>query len=167
MKINYRLEVEYQVFEKEGKTYFETKNYVFNSNNSQINRRNVIDKYESYQHVFDIANKKTRHIKLSVTEVVNKTISDIKIPSLNIYYSTNEFDENNKGTVLFGSYLEDDFIEQLLELEEERNVYKYHNINEFETEMLFDLEGNSFKVIKEYDVFEYELLDPKKLKFSL
>ena len=30
MKINYKLEVEYQVFEKKGKTYFETKSYVFN-----------------------------------------------------------------------------------------------------------------------------------------
>ena len=167
MKINYRLEIEYQVFESEGKTYFETKNHVFNSDNSQLNRGNVIDKYESYQHVFDIANKETKHIKLSVTEVVNKNISGFKIPSLNIYYSTKEFDKQNNGKILFGSYLEDDLIEQLLGLEEERNVYRYCNINEVETEMLYDFDGNSFKVIKEYDVFEFELLDQQKLKFSL
>lgn len=166
MKINYKLEVEYQVFEKEGKTYFETKSYVFNSKNSQLNRRNVIDKFESYQHIFEIASKQTTNIILSISEVVNKNVSGFKIPSLNIYYSTSEFDNNNSGTVLFGNYI-DDLQEQLLELEEERNLYKYHNINEFETDMLFDLEGNSFKIIKEAGVYDYELIDQKKLKFSL
>ena len=165
MKINYRLEVEYQVFEKD-KTFFETKSYVFNSNSSQQNRRRVIDKYESYQHVFDIASRETKLLKQSVTEVINKNVYGFKIPSLNIYYSAKEFDKTNTGSALFGNYM-NDMCEQLLELEEERNTYKYNDINEFETETLFDFEGNSYKVIKEYDVFEYELLDSKKLKFSL
>lgn len=165
MKINYRLEVEYQVFEKD-KTFFETKSYVFNSNNSQQNRRRVIDKFESYQHVFEIASRETKFLKQSVTEVINKNIHGFKIPSLNIFYSTQEFDKSNTGSTIFGNYM-DDMGEQLLELEEERNTYKYNNIDEFETETLFDFEGNSYKVIKEYDVFEYELIDSKKLKFSL
>lgn len=165
MKINYKLEVEYQVFKKD-KTYFETKYYVFNSNNSQQNRRMLIDKFESYQHVFDIASRETNFLKQSVTEVVNKSIYGFKIPSLNIYYSTKKFDKSNTGSTLFGNYM-NDMCEQLLELEEERNTYKYNNINEFETETLFDFEGNSYKVLKECDVFEYKLLDSKKLKFSL
>ncbi len=165
MRINYKLEVEYQVFEKD-KTFFETKNYVFNSNNSQQNRRKAIDKFESYQHVFDIASKETDFLKKSVIEVVNKNIYGFKIPSLNIYYSINDFDSINTGSKLFGSQI-DDLCEQLLELEEERNTYKYHNINNFETETLFDSEGNSYKIIKENGVFDYELFDPDMLKFSL
>lgn len=165
MRVNYRLEVEYQVFEK-NKTFFETKSYVFNSNNSQQNRRKAIDKFESYQHVFDIASKETDFLKQSVLEVVNKNIYGFKIPSLNIYYSINDFDSINTGSKLFGNQI-DDLYEQLLELEEERNTYKYYNINDFETETLFDNEGNSYKTIKENGVFNYELFDPDMLKFSL
>ena len=43
MKINYRLEVVYQVFEKKGKTFFETSNYVFNAKKSQQNRSDAIN----------------------------------------------------------------------------------------------------------------------------
>ncbi len=74
VKINYRLEVEYQVFEKLGKTYFETENYVFNSTDSLKNRLDVIDKYESFRHVFELASKTTNDIKLSITEVINKNL---------------------------------------------------------------------------------------------
>ena len=111
--------------------------------NYQLNRKGVIDKYESYQHVLDIASKQTNRLKLSVMEVINKNISGFKIPSLNIYYSAKEFSNSNSGNLLF-SPSEDNLQEQLLGIEEERNIYKYYNIKEFETAMVFDLEGKFF-----------------------
>ncbi len=121
MKINYRLEVEYQVFEKDGKTFFETSSYVFNSSNSQQNRFDVINTYENFQHVFKLASETTRDIKLSVIEVINKNICGFKIPFLNIYYSNKEFDSNNVGMVLLGGYL-GEFNEQLNSLVDEQRV---------------------------------------------
>lgn len=130
MKINYRLEVVYQVFEKKGKTFFETYNYVFDSKSSHENRNDVINKYESFRHVFDLASKTTKHLKLSITEVINKNISGFKIPVINIYYSSNEFNSNNSGTVLFGDYL-DEVGERLNSLEYEQKVYKKGKIKGF------------------------------------
>ena len=146
MKINYRLEVEYQVFEKKGKTFFETASYVFNSQNSQQNRNDVINTYENFQHVFKLASETTNDIKLSVTDIVNKNISGFKIPSLNIYYSNKEFDSNNYGTVLFGDYL-DEFNERLNSLVGEQKVYKKEKIKGFKTEVIKDYHGKTYKVI--------------------
>ncbi len=135
MKINYRLEVVYQVFEKKGKTFFETFNYVFNSKKSPQNRSDAINKYESFRHVFDLASKTTNHLKLSITEVINKNVLGFKIPVLNIYYSSKEFDSNNSGIVLFGDYL-DEFNERLNSLEYEQKVYKKGKVKGFKTEVL-------------------------------
>ena len=146
MKINYRLEVVYQVFEKKGKTFFETSNYVFNSKKSQQNRSDAINKYESFRHVFNLASKTTNYLKLSITEVINKNVSGFKIPVLNIYYSSNEFNFNNSGTVLFGDYL-DEVGERLNSLEYEQKVYKKGKIKGFKTEIIKDYQGNSYKVL--------------------
>jgi len=143
--INYRLEIEYQVFEKE-KTFFETSNHVFNSQNSQQNRRDAINKYESFQHVFKLASETTNNIKLSVTEIINKKLSGFKIPFLNIYYSSEEFTSKNTGTVLFGGYL-GEFDERINTLVSERNVYKKIKIKDFTTDIIKDYQGRSFKVI--------------------
>ena len=148
MKINYKLEVVYQVFEKKGKTFFETSNYVFNSKKSHQNRSDVINKYESFRHVFDLASKTTNHLKLSITEVINKNISGFKIPVINIYYSSNEFNSNNSGTVLFGDYL-DEVGERLNSLEYEQKVYKKEKIKGFKTEIIKDYKGNSYKVLNQ------------------
>ncbi|MFK5982459.1 MAG: hypothetical protein QM499_06060 [Flavobacteriaceae bacterium] len=123
MKVNYRLEVEYQVFGEKGKTFFETKNYVFNSENSLQNRKEAIDKYASFRHIFELASKVTNDIKLSVTEVINKKEKGFKIPFLNVYYSTEKFTSKNLGTLLFGGYL-NEFNERILELEQERKLYE-------------------------------------------
>ncbi len=147
MKVNYRLEIEYQVFEKEGNTFFKTKNYVFNSENAIQNRKNTINKYTSFRHIFELAHKTTNHIKLSVTEVINKTETGFKIPFLNIYYSTKEFTSKNTGTVLFGGYL-NEFNERLLELEQERKLYEKLKINGLKTEVFEDYKGHTYKVIK-------------------
>ena len=145
MKVNYRLEVEYQVFEK-GRTFFETKNYVFNSNNSQQNRKEAINKYESFCHVFKLANKISNHIKLSVIEVVNKNISGFKIPFLNIYYSTKEFTSTNIGEVLFGGYL-NEFNEQIEGLVEEHKTFKREKIKIFSAAVVKDFQGKSYEII--------------------
>ncbi|PHS67350.1 MAG: hypothetical protein COB12_04195 [Flavobacterium sp.] len=146
MKVNYRLEIEYQVFEKQGKTFFDAKSYVFNSENSIQNRKNTINKYASFRHVFELAHKTTNDIKLSVTEVINKTDIGFKIPFLNIYYSTKEFTSKNLGTVLFGGYL-DEFNERIIELEQERKLYETLKINGLKTEVFEDYKGHSYKVI--------------------
>jgi len=146
MKINYRLEVEYQIFEKKGRTYFETDNYVFNTQNSQQNRVAVINKYESFNHVFELASKTTNDIVLSVTEVINKNISGFKIPFLNIYYSTEEFTTNNPGTVLFGGYL-GGFKERIDGLVSERDAYKEKKIKGFKTAKIKDRSGATYKII--------------------
>jgi len=145
MKINYRLEIEYQVFEK-GRSFFETNNYVFNATNSQQNREDVLNKYESFHHVFQLASKITNNIKLSVTEVINKNVSGVKIPFLNIYYSNKDFSQDNQGTVLFGGYL-DEFDERINSLVGERKVYKKEKIKGFTTTVIKDYQGNSYKVI--------------------
>jgi len=145
MKINYRLEIEYQVFEKE-KTFFETSNHVFNSQNSQQNRRDAINKYESFQHIFKLASETTGDIRLSVTEVINKSLVGFKIPFLNIYYSTKEFTDNNLGTVFFGGYLEE-FDERIKGLVGERKVYKKKNIKGVKTEVIQDYQGKTYKII--------------------
>ncbi len=146
MKINYRLEVEYQVFEKEGKTFFDTKSYVFNAENSLENRKKAIAKYASFRHVFELASNTTNDIKLSVTEVINKTEKGFKIPFMNIYYSTEEFSSKNTGTVLFGGYL-NEFNERITELEQERKRYEELEINGLKTEVFEDFKGRSYKVI--------------------
>jgi len=146
MKINYRLEVEYQVFEENESTFFETKSYVFCSENSLQNRKEVINKYASFRHVFELAYEKTNDIKLSVTEVINKTETGFKIPFLNIYYSTEEFTSKNQGTVLFGGYL-NEFNERIMELEQERKLYEKNNIKGLKTEVFEDFKGQSYTVI--------------------
>jgi len=146
MKINYRLEVEYQVFEENESTFFETKSYVFCSQNSLQNRKEVINKYASFRHVFELAYEKTNDIKLSVTEVINKTETGFKIPFLNIYYSTEEFTSKNQGTVLFGGYL-NEFNERIMELEQERKLYETNNIKGLKTEVFEDFNGQSYTVI--------------------
>ncbi|MCF6308369.1 MAG: hypothetical protein L3J09_10475 [Flavobacteriaceae bacterium] len=146
MKINYRLEIEYQVFEEKGKTFFETKSYVFNSENSIQNRKNSINKHASFRHVFELALKTTNYIKLSVTEVINKNEKGYKIPFMNIYYSTEEFTSKNTGTVLFGGYL-NLFNERITELEQERKLYEKLEINGLKTEVFEDYKGHTYKVI--------------------
>lgn len=143
--MNYRLEVEYQVFEK-GRTFFETKNYLFNSDNSQQNRKEAINKYESFHHVFKLASKTSNHIKLSVMEVVNKNISGFKIPFINIYYSTKEFCSTNFGEVLFGGYL-NEFNEQIEGLTKEHKILKKKNIKDFKVEVVRDCQGKSYEII--------------------
>jgi len=161
MKINYRLEVEYQVFEKKGKTYFETENYLFNTQNSQQNRVEVINKYESFYHVFELASKTTNDIILSITEVINKNVSGFKIPFLNIYYSDEEFSADNPGTVLFGGYL-DRFKERIDGLVSERDVYEKKKIKGFKTALLEDRSGASYKIITGSPFVDE---DHKNLKF--
>ena len=145
-KINYRLEIEYQVFEQKEKTYFETKSYIFNSENSIQNRKEAINKYANFQHVFELANKTTSNIKLSVTEVINKNVKGFKIPFMNIYYSTEEFNSNNKGVVLFGGYL-NEFTERIKELEQERKAYEDNNISGLKIETFEDYKGSTYIVI--------------------
>ena len=146
MKINYRLEVEYQVFDKGGKTFFEIDNYIFDFPNSQQNRRAVINKYENFQHIFELASKTTDNIILSVTEVINKNKSGFKIPFLNIYYSTEEFSDNNPGDVLFGGYL-NDFKERINGLVGERKVYEKIKERGFKTIKIKDYRGKTYRVI--------------------
>jgi len=145
-KIKYRLEIEYQVFKEKGKTFFETKDYIYNSKNSLQNRKEVINRYASFRHVFELAYKTTNDIRLSVTEVVNKNEKGFKIPFMNIYYSTEEFTSKNQGTVLFGGYL-NEFNERISELEQERKLYETLNINGLKTEVFEDYKGRSYKVI--------------------
>ena len=145
-KINYRLEIEYQVFKKEVKTFFKTKSYVFNAENSLENRKKAIEKHVSFRHVFELASKTTNDIKLSVTEIINKTETGFRIPFLNIYYSTEEFSSTNLGTVLFGGYL-NEFNERINELEEERKLYEKMAINGLKTEVFEDYNGRSYTVI--------------------
>ena len=159
MKINYRLEVEYQVFEK-GRTFFETKNYVFSSNNSKQNRKEVINKYESFCHVFKLASQISNHIKLSVMEVVNKNISGFKIPFLNIYYSTKEFTSTNIGEVLFGGYI-NEFNEQIEGLVKEHQIFKKKKIKDFSAAVVRDRQGKSYEIIsndlsEEKDCYPFE-----------
>jgi len=146
MKVNYRLEIEYQVFEKDEKTFFETKSYVFNAENSLENRKKAIAKYASFLHVFELAHKTTNDIKLSVTEVVNKNENGFKIPFMNIYYSTEEFTSINLGTVLFGDYL-NEFNERIMELEQERKLFEKLEINGLKTKVFEDYKGRSYTVI--------------------
>jgi len=146
MKINYRLEIEYQVFEENGKTFFETKSYVFNSKNSLQNRKEAINKYANFRHIFELAHQTTTNIKLSVIEVVNKNEKGFKIPFMNIYYSTKEFTSKNQGTVLFGGYL-NEFNERISELEQERKLYETKNIKDLKTEVFEDFNGQSYTVI--------------------
>lgn len=145
MKINYRLEISYQIFEK-GKTFFELKNYVFNSNNSQKNREDAINEFENFKHVFLLASKLTNDIKLSITEVANKKISGFKVPSLNIYYSMNDFDDYNEGMLLMGDYLEESD-EKYTYLEREFNTYKKENISGIKKEVIKDYLGNTYSII--------------------
>jgi hypothetical protein len=146
MKVNYRLEIEYQVFEEKGKTFFETKSYIYNSENSLQNRKEAINKYASFRHVFELAHKTTNDIKLSVTEVVNKNEKGFKIPFMNIYYSTEEFTSKNLGTVFFGGYL-NEFNERISELEQERKRFETLNITGLKTEVFEDYTGRSYTVI--------------------
>jgi len=146
MKINYRLEIEYQVFEEGENTYFETKSDIFNSENSLQNRKEAINKYANFRHIFELASEITNDIKLSVTEVINKTEKGFKIPFMNIYYSTKEFTSKNTGTVLFGGYL-NEFNERIMELEQERKLYEELKINGLKTEVFEDYKGRSYTVI--------------------
>ncbi len=145
MNINYRLEVTYQVFEK-GKTFFEINNYVFNESNASKNRQNVFNRFESFKHVFLLASKLTNDIKLSVTEVINKNICGFKIPSVNIYYSLQEFTDQNEGVLLYGDYL-DESNEKYVSLEKEHKAYVKEKITGIKTEVIQDPLGNRYTVL--------------------
>jgi hypothetical protein len=145
MKINYRLEVSYQVFEKE-KTFFENHNYIFNRSSASLNRQNVFKRFESFKHVFQLASTITNDIKLSVTEVINKNIYEFKIPSVNVYYSLNDFSEQNEGVWLYGDYMGESN-EKYISLVNEHKVYVKENITGIKTKIIQDPLGNYYTIL--------------------
>ena len=161
MRINYRLEIQYSIFPKKGKLYQKIDNYIFQSENSIQNRKDALNKFESYEHIFKLSNETTEHIKLSMLEIIDKEeIKDFTIPNINLFYSTENFDNRNEGVLFFGSLLES-FQERMEELVEEREIYEKENILNFETEIITDIENNKYIVLKDSPIKQ---IDFEKIK---
>lgn len=145
MKINYRLEVHYFGTDENGNKIDRYDNFIFDKQNSIENRKLVINEYENYSDIFNDAVKFGK-LKLNWEEVIGKSLTEYHIPSMNIYYSEKEFNENNEDVVLFGILLES-FEERIEELQDELNFYKANKI-EFEKEIITDQNNNEYQVIK-------------------
>ncbi len=158
--MNYRLEIAYQIFPNKGNPYTKNINYIFNSLKPIQNRIDVLNKLESYEHIFELSNKITNHTKLSIIEVIGeKDVKDFTIPKLNLYYSLEEFNTKNDGFLLYGNLL-DSFDERMEALTDERELYEKENIEGFETEKIIDIENNEYIVIKNSPINkkDYEII---------
>ena len=145
MKINYKLEVHY-FGNDEFKNKIDRYDYfVYNSENSLENRRKVIDDYKKFSEVFKDAEKFGK-LNFSWSQIFEKNLKEYHIPSMNIYYSENEFEKNDDGIVLFGKLLES-FEERMEELSDELKLYNDLSIP-CETEFITDIENNRYRVIK-------------------
>lgn len=144
MKINYRLEVHYFGIDKNANKIDRYDNFIFDKENSLENRKLVIKEYENYSDIFNDAIKFGK-LKLNWEEVIGKSLTDYHIPTMNIYYSASEFN-NDEEIVLFGTLLEN-FDERIEELEDELKFYKENKI-ECETEIITDIKNRIYKVIK-------------------
>ena len=156
MKVNYRLEIQYHIFPKNRKPYQKIDNYIFNSENSIQNRKDAINKLESFEHIFKLSNETTEHIKISIQEIIGKEEqADFTIPSINLFYSKKDYKNGEEGVLLFGSLLES-FEERMEELVEERNFYK-NDINiPFETERIIDIEQKEYLVLRNSPIKEID-----------
>lgn len=145
MSIKYQLKIHYFGTDENNNKIDKTDSIVFESENSTLNRENVIREYENYCDIFNDAHKFGK-LKFSWSEVLNKNIKEFHIPNLNIFYTDDYFSEEDEGIILFGSLLES-FDERILELIDEKRTYDDFNC-EYETELITDIENNEYVVLK-------------------
>jgi hypothetical protein len=145
MSIKYQLKIHYIGTDENNNEINKTDCIIFDSENSTLNRQNVIREYENYSDIFNDAHKFGK-LKFSWAEVLNKNIKEFHIPNLNIFYTDDYFSEEDEGIILFGSLLES-FDERILELIDEKKAYDDFDC-EYETELITDFENNEYVVLK-------------------
>jgi hypothetical protein len=145
MSIKYQLKIHYIGTDENNNEINKTDSIIFDSENSTLNRQNVIREYENYCDIFNDAHKFGK-LKFNWAEVLNKNIEEFHIPNLNIFYTDDYFSEEDEGIVLFGSLLES-FDERILELIDEKRAYDDFDC-EYETELITDIENNEYVVLK-------------------
>ncbi len=145
MSIKYQLKIHYIGTDENNNEINKTDSIIFDSENSTLNRQNVIREYENYCDIFNDAHKFGK-LKFNWAEVLNKNIKEFHIPNLNIFYTDDYFSEEDEGIVLFGSLLES-FDERILELIDEKRAYDDFDC-EYETELITDIENNEYVVLK-------------------
>lgn len=145
MSIKYQLKIHYIGTDENNNEIDKTDRIIFDSENSTLNRQNVIREYENYCDIFNDAHKFGK-LKFNWAEVLNKNIKEFHIPDMNIFYTDDYFSEEDEGIVLFGSLLEN-FDERILELIDEKRTYDDFDC-EYETELITDIENNKYLVLK-------------------
>ncbi|AZI20181.1 C-type lectin-like domain-containing protein [Chryseobacterium taklimakanense] len=145
MKINYKLEVHYFGNDENNNKIDRYDYFVYNSENSLENRRKVFDDYKKFSEVFKDAESFGK-LNFNWSQIFEKNLKEYHIPSMNNYYSENEFEKNDDGIVLFGKLLES-FEERMEELSDELKLYNDLSIP-CETEFITDIENNRYRVIK-------------------
>ena len=161
MKIIYRLEIEYNIYRKNKNPYYKIDNYIFKTGNSIENRKDALNKLESFEHIFELANKETENLKLSMLEFYKAdNIDNITIPNVNLYYSLDDFTKENEGILLYGTLL-DSFEERIEELVEERKLFEKTQDIIFETEIIIDKENKEYLILKDSPINKNDI---EKLK---
>ena len=94
MSIKYQLKIHYFGTDENNNKIDKTDSIVFESENSTLNRQNVIREYENYCDIFNDAHKFGK-LKFSWSEVLNKNIKEFHIPNLNIFYTDDYFSEED------------------------------------------------------------------------
>lgn len=161
MKIIYRLEIEYNIYRKNKNPYNKIDNYIFKTGDSFENRKDALNKLESFEHIFELANKETENLKLSMLEFYEaENVDNITIPNVNLYYSIDNFTKENEGILLYGTLLES-FEERMEELVEERKLFEKTQNIESETEIIIDIENNEYIILKDSPINKNDI---EKLK---
>ena len=161
MKIIYRLEIEYNIYRKNKNPYYKIDNYIFKTGNSIENRKDALNKLESFEHIFELAKKETENLKLSMLEFYKAdNIDNITIPNVNLYYSLDDFTKENEGILLYGTVL-DSFEERIEELVEERKLFEKTQDIIFETEIIIDKENKEYLILKDSPINKNDI---EKLK---
>lgn len=145
MNIKYRLEIHYFGADEKGNKIDRFDNFIFEKESSIENRNAVLREYENYEDIFNDALKFGK-LKFSWEEILGKNLKEYHIPTMNIYYSDNEFNQENEDVVLFGNLLEN-FEERIEELQDELRIFEENNLN-FEYQILTDNNDNKYKIIK-------------------
>jgi len=87
---------------------------------------------------------------------VYNSVENFTIPSINLFYSNENFSNKNEGILLYGSLL-DSFEERIEELVDERKYYEKEKIENFETERIIDTDGNEYIVLKNSPIKNIDL----------
>ena len=80
MSIKYQLKIHYIGTDENNNEINKTDSIIFDSENSTLNRQNVIREYENYSDIFNDAHKFGK-LKFNWAEVLNKNIKEFHIPN--------------------------------------------------------------------------------------